>query len=82
MECTAESSCENGGSQAQPTREEERGGQGLAWQIRLSRNKRASPDLIDKPNRPGSLFNLNLGVNMPLSAGGSGRRYRNDLSNY
>lgn len=82
MECTAESSCENGGSQAQPTREEERGGQGLVWQIRLSRNKRASPDLKDKPKRPGSLFNLNLGVNMPLSAPGSGRRYRNDHSNY
>lgn len=31
MECTAESSCENGGSQAQPTGEEEWGGQGLVW---------------------------------------------------
>lgn len=53
MECTAESSCENGGSQAQPTREEERGGQGLVWQTRLSRNKRASPDLMDKPRPTG-----------------------------
>lgn len=31
MECTAESSCENSGSQAQPTREEDKGGQGLVW---------------------------------------------------
>lgn len=66
MECTAESGCENGGSQAQPTREEERGGQALVWQIRLSGHKQTSPDLIDKPNGPGSLLTLNPGVNTPL----------------
>lgn len=82
MECTAESSCENGGSQAQPTREEERRAQGLVWQIRLSRNKQTSPDLIDNPNRPGTLFTLNPVVNTSLSAPNSGLRYRNDHSNY